>query len=151
MNIRFEEICKTESGRLPEAESYSPSEPNVLLLDQARWSWNDGPLEAREEMLRLDGKLRTRLGLKPRNGLGCQPWADTEPAPILGVLTLQFDFDSEQTFEGCELASEDPGSMEVVFNGGAVTTDSNTGWWVDRCIRKIALPPVRQPDRQELN
>ena len=37
-----------ECGVLPAAESYALDEPNVLLLDQARWSWNDGPLEARE-------------------------------------------------------------------------------------------------------
>ena len=131
-----------ECGMLPQAESYSLDEPNVLLLDQARWSWNDGPLEDREEMLRLDGKLRTQLGLMGRNGLGCQPWADTEPAPVLGTLSLRFDFESEVESSGCELAIEDPASVEIEFNGAAVASDTTADWWVDHCIRKVALPAI---------
>ena len=131
-----------ECGVLPAAESYALDEPNVLLLDQARWSWNDGPLEAREEMLRLDGKLRTKLGLIARNGLGCQPWADTEPAPVLGTLVLEMNFESEIECAGCELAIEDPASVEVELNGEIVPSDVDTGWWVDHCIRKVPLPVV---------
>lgn len=131
-----------ECGRLPEAESYTLDEPNVLLLDQARWSWNDGPLGAREEMLRLDGKLRTQLGLMARNGLGCQPWADTEPAPVLGTLTLQMDFESEIESAGCELAIEDPNSVQIELNGEAVDSDADAGWWVDHCIRKVPMPTI---------
>jgi len=133
-----------EVGRLPDPESYSLDEPNVLLLDQARWGWNDGPLNEREEILRLDGKLREQIGAPSRNGLDCQPWADTEAAPELGTLTLQFDFESEHDFAGCELAVEDFQTLEITLNGEAVATDSDTGWWVDKCIRKVALPTVKQ-------
>lgn len=135
---------EVECGRLPDPESYSLDEPNVLLFDQARWSWNDGPLNEREEILRLDTKLRAQIGAPPRNGIDCQPWADTEPAPVLGTLTLQFDFKSEQEFSGCELAIEDFQTLEITLNGEAVATDSDNGWWVDKCIRKVALPGVRK-------
>ncbi len=134
----------SECGRLPDPESYSLDEPNILLFDQARWSWNDGPLNEREEMLRLDGKLRAQIGASPRNGIDCQPWADTEAAPILGTLTLQFDFESELEFTGCELAIEDFQTLELSLNGEAVATDKDTGWWVDKCIRKIPMPKVRK-------
>ena len=94
------------------------------------------------EMLRLDGKLRTKLGLIARNGLGCQPWADTEPAPVLGTLVLEMNFESEIECAGCELAIEDPASVEVELNGEIVPSDVDTGWWVDHCIRKVPLPVV---------
>jgi len=132
-----------ECGRLPDPESYSLDEPNVLLLDQARWSWDDGPLNDREEMLRLDGKLRAQIGASPRNGIDCQPWADTEPAPVLGTLTLQFDFESELEFSGCALAIEDADKVVIELNGESVASGSDNGWWVDKCIRKVALPTIR--------
>ena len=133
-----------ECGRLPDSESYSLDEPNVLLLDQACWRWEDGSMQPREEILRLDTKLRAQIGVAPRNGIDCQPWADTEPAPVLGTLALQFDFESEQEFAGCELAIEDFQTLEIALNGEAVATGSDTGWWVDKCIRKVPLPTIRK-------
>ncbi len=133
-----------ECGRLPDPEAYLLDEPNVLLLDQACWRWDDGPLNEREEMLRLDTKLRAQIGARQRNGMDCQPWADTDPAPILGTLTLQYEFDSEIERSGCELAIEEPASKEIEFNGKAVGADSDNGWWVDHCIRKVPLPKVRK-------
>lgn len=133
-----------ECDRLPDPESYSLDEPNVLLLDQARWNWNDGPMNGREELLRLDTKLRAQIGARPRNGMDCQPWADTEPAPVLGTLTLQFDFDSELEFSDCELAVEEPECKKIELNGKAIETGSDNGWWVDRCIRKVPLPNIRK-------
>lgn len=132
-----------ECGRLPAPVSYSLSEPNVLLLDQARWSWNDEPLNDREEMLRLDTKLRAQIGTTPRNGMDCQPWADTTPAPVLGTLTLRFEFESESEFSSCALAAEDADKLDIEFNGEAVALADN-GWWVDKCIRKVPLPTVRK-------
>ena len=137
------DVCFAET-RLPAASRYSMSEPNVLLLDQFSWQWNDEPHEPKDEMLRIDKQLRQKLDLKQRNGLGRQPWADTAPAPVLGTLTLQAEFESQQEFSGCELAVEDPEQMEITFNGEIVETAASSEWWVDRCIFKIPLPVIRK-------
>jgi hypothetical protein len=127
---------------LPQAHAYELSEPNVLLLDQAQWQWNDEALQPKEEILRIDKLLRTRLSLKQRNGLGRQAWCDRDPAPVLGTLTLRFDFESQQPFQGCELALEDAQQIEMILNGEAVSK-APSGWWVDRCIQKVPLPEIK--------
>ncbi len=131
-----------EPIRLPAAHSYELSEPNVLLLDQAQWQWNDEALQPKEEILRIDSLLRAKLSLKPRNGLDRQAWCDRDPAPVLGTLTLRFDFESQQIFQGCELALEDAGTIGITLNGEAVA-EAPAGWWVDRCIQKVPLPEIK--------
>jgi len=58
---KMRELCYA-----PEFVSYSLSEPNVLLLDKARYALDGEDFEETEEILRLDNKLRTRLGLPLR-------------------------------------------------------------------------------------
>ncbi|MDF7824502.1 hypothetical protein P4B35_10800 [Pontiellaceae bacterium B12227] len=128
---------------LPPPDSYELSEPNVLLLDQAQWQWNDEALQPKEEILRIDNLLRTKLLLKQRDGLGRQAWCDREPAPVLGTLTLRFDFESRRCFHGCELALEDAEQIEITLNSEAVSK-APSGWWVDRCIRKVPLPEIKE-------
>ena len=55
---------------------YSLSEPNVLLLDMARFSVDGEPLsEKREEIMRIDSEVRRKLGLPLRKFKVIQPWA----------------------------------------------------------------------------
>jgi hypothetical protein len=137
-----------ETVRMPDPVRVTLSEPNVLLLDQASWQWNDEQRLGLEEILRIDDRLRDRLGVSRRSGRIMQPWADTSPAPILGTVRLRFTIKSEVTIDAPMLALEDAGSVEVALDGKRIA-GSAIGWWVDEAIQTIALPPI-SADEHEL-
>ena len=115
-------------------------EPNMLLLDYARARLDGGPVTEKTEILRLDNEIRKRLGFKLRCGSMMQPYALEEKDPH--ALTLYYAFES-QTEIACELGLEHPERCRLVFNGEAIPIRV-TGWYVDKAIQKIALPPLRK-------
>ena len=126
----------------PEFVSYSLSEPNVLLLDKARYALDGEDFEETEEILRLDNKLRTRLGLPLRVGRVAQPWAIEKRTPRWSV-TLEYSFESEIDVHSPLLALEDAELAEIIFNGESVKY-KDLGFYTDISIRKTALPPIRK-------
>ncbi len=126
---------------LCDAVNYHLSEDNILLLDMAQWKLDDDKsFSEKEEILRLDNKVRERLGIDERGGHVVQPW-------VLGNLpkdhkvTLRFTFNSDIEYNGAVLALEDADVAEVTFNG--IRADSILpGYYVDISIGKIALPDI---------
>ena len=49
-------------------------EPNVLVLDYAKFRINDGEFSEKKEILLIDRCLRAEFGLEPRGGMMDQPW-----------------------------------------------------------------------------
>ena len=131
-----------EGAYLPGEAGYELSEPNVLLLDTAQYKLSgDADFAPSEEILRLDNRVRERLGLRKRGGHIMQPWVVGESEPI-DTLTLRFTFDSEIDCTGAYLALEDlDKALSIRFNGAEVDRTS-AGNYVDIAIFKIALPPV---------
>jgi hypothetical protein len=130
-----------ERGRLSDPVPVTLSEPNVLLLDQAEWRLDDGPWQEREEILRLDNKVRQQLGLPFRGGRNAQPWTDVEPAPVLGQLQVRFTIQSDVDIDEPSLALEDPENVQIHL-GGRATGRETTGWWVDESIKTMTLPSI---------
>lgn len=130
-----------EYSRLEDPVRVTLSEPNVLVLDQARWRIDEGPWQPREEVLRLDNLARAQLKLKPRQGSLAQPWVDTEPEPIVGRLSLSFSIQSDVEVRGAVLAMESAHRARVLFDGQTIEMKPD-GWWVDEAIVKIALPMI---------
>ena len=116
--------------------------PNVLLLDMAEWRLDDGELNAKEEILRIDEAVRTKLGLTLKGAKAVQPWA-VAGAPEKNKIYLRFTFTSKIDYKGAELALENLEKSEVLLNGIAVDTAS-VGSYVDREIRKCALPDIKR-------
>lgn len=141
-SVRWRGIGRA-SGRMP----VTLSEPNVLLLDQPEWRWNDGPWQPREEMLRLHNRVRELCGLPPREGHVLQPWADREPAPVLGCVELRFRFRSDVTIAGAALALEEPKQWTLRVDGRKVAV-RDAGWWVDEAIRRVALPRLKAGEHE---
>lgn len=114
------------------------SEPNVYLLDQAEYAFDNGAWQAREEILRIDNLFRDRLGLKYRMEAFPQPWVLQETVAEKHELHLRFRVFSEIEAEQIELALEHPQDCEILWNGRKV---SNTpiGRYVDRDIFRVAL------------
>jgi hypothetical protein len=58
---------------LPSFADYALAEPNVLVLDRAQYSLDDGPWQEAEEMLRLDASVRRACGYQLRTANFPQP------------------------------------------------------------------------------
>ena len=115
-------------------------EPNVLLLDMAEYALDDEPYAEREEILRLDNKLRAGLGWPTRGEDFAQPWVEHD-ASLPHRLRLRYAFESEIAYKGAELALENAAALKVSLNGEAA--GPATGWYVDKCIGKVKLPPIK--------
>ena len=145
--IDFEEVSLLPAVKIlrsdvfiPSSVSYRLSEPNVLLLDMPQWRIDDGKLYPKEELMRIDEKVRTILGLPLKRTKAVQPWF-VKDAPESNELYLRFTFESEIEYEGAELALENLNKSMVVFNGILCDT-AKVGYYVDREIHTCALPKI---------
>lgn len=129
---------------IPALVSYSLSEPNVLMLDQAEYSLDNGEWKAREEVLRIDEICRMELGWPSKKKHVAQPWV-LEKGKEEHTLRLRWTISSFITCEQIYLAIEDPDNLQIIWNGEAVTTKV-TGWYTDKAIKKILLPALRVGD-----
>ena len=116
---------------------YTLSEPNVLLLDQAEYSYDGGPWQESEEILRISRNFRNSLGYKSDQ---TQPYA-IEIAPETHTVGLQFCIQSAIEVQGAQLAVEDGDKVAITFNGQPVE-NCITGYFTDESIQTIPLPTI---------
>ncbi len=126
--------------KVPYITDYKLSEPNVLMLDIAKWQIDDGELHDEEELMRVDEAVRTQLNLPLKRTKMVQPWAVAD-APEANRLYLRFSFRSEIEYEGAELAVENLEKLTIKFNGEAVDSTA-IGYYVDKEIRTCRLPKI---------
>ncbi len=142
-NVREENEAAQEKyqtiAQLEEIKGGHRQELNVLLLDYAGYQLENGELHAKEEILRLDNKIREQLGFALRQDRMCQPWFLEEKEHH--QLTLHYEFDSEIRTEGY-LAIEHPEQCRIWMNEEEVNR-AETGFFVDKAISVIALPEIR--------
>ena len=131
-------VARIAGDRIP----VSLDEPNVLVLDQAEWKLEeDGGWQPREEILRLDDKVRDRLGMRRRGGHIVQPWAQKPSEQVFGRLLLRYEIVCDVPVAAPELALEPMEEMEL-FLDGAPLPFSDCGWWTDEAVRRTALPAL---------
>ena len=118
-------------------------EPNVLLLDTAQASLDGGPWTKKEEILRLDNKLRQKLGYPLRTEAFAQPWTIRNAETGQHELTLRFIIETEVEVKAPTLALENAAQTQLTLNGEAVQTQI-TGFYTDRAIETLALPPLKK-------
>ena len=126
-------------GNIPMTVDYSLSEPNVLLLDMAKYALDNEALLPTQEVLRIDRNIRARLGYSPNKP---QPWV-IEKKPCEHTVTLEFTVNSEIDYENPYLALEDADITTIVWNGKPVDTKAE-GYYTDKSIEKVALPPLKK-------
>ena len=119
---------------------YKRAEPNVLLLDRAKYSLNGEPMRDEEEILRIDKYCRIRKGWTPRGNRIAQPWVIQEQ-PVCDYISLEFTINSECEVEGSALAIEKSDDAEIIFNGKKVSS-KRSGYFVDKKIDTVALPKI---------
>ncbi len=127
---------------LPVTVPYTLSEPNALLLDQAEYALDDGAWQPGEEILRLDDLCRVQLGWPTRRSDSTQQWAK-KLEPITHTLRLRFRIHSEIDYAGPLLAIEDAERLAITWNGTSVAS-TPIGWYADKSIKTVALPPIQK-------
>ncbi len=126
-------------GNFPFTVDYTLSEPNVLLLDMAKYALDGEPLLPLEEVLRIDRKIRARLGYQPGKP---QPWVVAKK-PFEHTVTLEFTVNSEIDYEKPYLALEEAELSTITWNGIPVENKTD-GYYTDKSIEKVALPPLKK-------
>ncbi len=129
----------------PAVADYRLSEPNVLLLDMAKFSADGAPLsEHEEEIMRIDAAVRATFGLQSRRTKFVQPWA-IDGSPEDHTVRLVYTVKSEIRYTGALLAMENPEKATVTFNSVSVDT-TPVGYYADRDIKMIKLPVIEIGD-----
>lgn len=121
---------------------YTLCEPNVLLLDMAEFKINDDKFQPKEEILRLDNKIRDKLGFRKRGEGILQPWLAKAEKPTNQV-TLKFKFESRINYQNAYLALENPEITKITFNDEPINNEIN-GFYVDKCIKKVLLGDIKK-------
>ncbi|MDD6681953.1 MAG: glycosyl hydrolase [Clostridiales bacterium] len=132
-----------EVARFRGSYPISLSEPNVLLLDQAEYAYNDGPWQPKAEILTLEGKIRHENGLSPRHSDLPQPWVVPADTQFKNYLSLRFTIESEIACEKIQLALEKPETTEITWNGEKIAS-APEGYFVDKSIKTVALPALKE-------
>lgn len=117
---------------------YERTEPNVLLLDIAQLSFDGVNFEEKEEILRIDDKLRRQLNFPLATGLDVQPWY-IKDEQIKHFPYLRFIINSEIE-AACRLAYEEVN--EIILNGEKVKVEKHENY-VDVNIFTTPLPKLR--------
>jgi len=117
---------------------YVRHEDNVCLLDLAEYALDDGPFAPVEEILRIDKILREQFGWPLATGQDMQPWA-MEPEKTEHFVTLRFRFESRTELRQVSFCAE---NVENLWLNGEAVSLQETGYFVDKAIKKYALPPI---------
>ncbi len=120
---------------------YALDDDNALVLDAARWRIDGGEMHPETRVLDIDRKLRETLGAEPRKGRMTQPWCSARRTPARRLaLRLEYTFRCEGAAKTpIALAIERPEGYRISINGTPLPNASEK-WWVDPCLRRIAIP-----------
>lgn len=140
-------LQKKEVKNLPQPESYQLDEPNVLLLDQCEYRFDQEEWQETEEILRIDNYLRDKLGYPRRMEAWPQPWAQEEMVGDEHTIELRFTVSSEVKIENSYLALEAPAQSDIYWNDTKVIA-RDCGWYVDESIRKVELGRINQGENR---
>ena len=125
----------------PHSVEYKLSEPNVLVLDMAKYSIDGEPYSERdEEILRIDSIVRKRLGLTERRVKFVQPWA-IDGSPEDHTISVRYTVHSEIDAQDVRLALENADKCKITLNGTPITSIPE-GYYIDRYVKTVALGSI---------
>ncbi len=141
-----DEPCFDEISSLSVEETLDVTlhEPNVCVLDFAKWRWEDGEWsDETKEILKIDGEIRSELKIMHRCEAMLQPWyikkygMDTEFKNI----EIKFEFNVENMPEGdIILVGERPEFKEYYINGVKLECPDGKDFWIDIAFKKLPIP-----------
>lgn len=117
---------------------YARDEDNVVILDIAKYKFENGEWQDEEELLKIDKKYREILGYPLASGAEEQPWVIPEEKPRHFV-TMLFEFESEVEIENISIAGEE--AEYIKLNGKDVPLVQD-GYYTDKSIIKYSAGPL---------
>lgn len=133
-----------KTGEITEGEfAFTKDEPNVAVLDYAQYKFeSDECFGEIGEILKIDRKIRDRVGIERRGGEMLQPWfAKQRYTEIYGKITVRYPFNVEAIPEtAVYLAAERPEKIQYYCNGVPLKYTSLNNWWVDNSFIKMEIP-----------
>ena len=131
------------AGMFPTEVAVTLTEPNVLLLDMAKYRFDDEEAwQSEDEILKIDDKMRRKVGYPLRMEGFAQPWVVPDE-PSEHVIKLLYEFDSEITCGGCKVALEYPETASMWVNGQQVAMTAD-GYFTDESIQTVAIPAIKK-------
>ncbi|MBQ3088271.1 MAG: hypothetical protein IJC36_01420 [Clostridia bacterium] len=126
------------------SEEYLPSEaelilhePNVCVIDTARFKIDDGEWQKKEEMLKIGDAVKNQLGMSGGAAKGAQPWV-FKAEPPKNTVTLEMTVESDVDVDNVQLGLEDADISTVFWNGEKISLEPK-GYYVDFSITKVDL------------
>lgn len=136
--------CLILEEYLPSETEWHTEEPNVLLLDMAEYSVDGGEIMPREEILKIDDRIREQLGYRKRTDSFPQPWLTREGNRKEHMVYLRFTVQSEISCRGVKLAFEGEDDCRIRWNGVSVENVKTGEYYVDRAIRTLRIPEIQK-------
>jgi hypothetical protein len=125
---------------------YTLSEPNVCVLDRARWQIGKKEWQEPLEVLKIDQSVRHTFDLPLRSGEMVQPWYREKylaaaTHEVKDKVTLAYDFMLDyEPIGDLFLCVERPALWHITVNGKTLDNSKTDGWWIDTAFPKIPLP-----------
>lgn len=125
--------------------TYTLDERNILVLDQASYSYDQVNYSDCKEVLRTDRAIRDDMGLPYRGGEMMQPWyykkfhgqEAHEEKPVHLKFHWNIDKLPENDIVLVVEALED--MMGITVNGNPLTLSNSVGTWIDVCFTEIPV------------
>ncbi len=136
------EITEFTEEYLSEVSEVILSEPNVCVLDMAKWRIDEGEWQEKDEMLRVCDKVKKTLGLSTAATNGAQPWCTVYDEPKNKV-SIEMTFNSEVEVPNAMVALEDFDISEIRFNGKKIEKQPK-GYYVDFSITKVDIGTINK-------
>lgn len=133
--------------RISRPAGYRTDEPNALLLDKFQYALEDEDYSAECELLKADNDLRRRLGYPLRMEHVEQPYVRKLPDSREHLVRLRTTIYSQIATGGCFLALEEPEYYQGTLNGEELCMEP-VGYYVDRALRTVALPKLREGENE---
>lgn len=135
-----EKLEMTSETVLPKKFVYSLTEPNVCVLDFARYCIESGKWQEKQEILKIDEQIRTHFSLDQRGGEMIQPWYSCKDSmPSLGLIELEFDFFIKDVPKDIMLACETPECFKIFINDKKLEPSTNNDYWCDSCFKLLPI------------
>ncbi|MBQ8719641.1 MAG: hypothetical protein IJY65_01245 [Clostridia bacterium] len=117
-------------------------EPNVSVIDMARWKIDDGEWQPKLETLLISKRAKEMLTLSTASINGAQPWVFCAPKPT-NTITIEATVSSEVEIPNCELALENFEECDILWNGEPVEKKCS-GYYVDFSIKKTPIGTLKR-------
>ncbi|MBQ4155870.1 MAG: hypothetical protein IJD90_03595 [Clostridia bacterium] len=142
---KCEPLNKTVDFTTPvqDENKYTLCDDNVYLIDRASFKLDDGEFEEVCDILRKDNELCGRIGIKQRGEGAAQPWVNSKKNKPTHKITLKCEFTSKIRYKDAVLAIENAKDCTITFNKKLVDNTA-IGWYVDKCIDKVALGVIKK-------